>query len=573
MDLEIRSITERFVILYELLQPEEKRLVRYLVFASVLTFSLEAAAITSLLPVIEVLLEGDTKHFSISVLGGYYYVPILIAVFGIALLFLVRFISLVGLSYFQAKIIFSIQAALSLKIFSGYTYKDFSFFAKNNPSNLIKNVITESQQLTQHGYLPLVHIVSDSIITVGFVGLLIMMGNVQLALLMLVAVIVVFPFSRITTHYISTLGHKRKGADKKRFQFVNEVFEQVDYIKTIGVERLYLEKYASVNDEGATAGWLQLGLHSSVRWIIEFLAILILLFVATVGAVGDLSIAQAGISLIILIRFLPLLSKVTSNLQKLDYCGPVLNEIRVIDSSLSGQKKYPVDRERLNWVRIVFDKVKLDVMVGGGNIFSKTLDFEIKRNTSICLTGNNGVGKTTFARVLLGLYDFHLGGGEITIFQEGSATGKRVTDGKFNFAHWSFVPQHPRFLDESIEDNLKMGDESIKDSEVWDALEIVGLKVDIKKFSDKLKTKVGGQFGQLSGGQRQRLAIARAILAKADGIIMDEPTSATDINFASQFACLCKRLSENLTVILITHDPALIVECDYEIKFGDDIAV
>ena len=141
------------------------------------------------------------------------------------------------------------------------------------------------------------------------------------------------------------------------------------------------------------------------------------------------------------------------------------------------------------------------------------------------LLGASGIGKTTLARILLGLEtDFS---GEVTGLPE-----KRAC-----------VFQEDRLLPQlSAADNVRFAVLGVTNAELRRGFERLGL-------SDDMHTNVE----ELSGGMRRRVSILRALLSDAELIVMDEPMKGLDTAIAQQTAAYCREMLRGRTLIYITH--------------------
>ena len=173
----------------------------------------------------------------------------------------------------------------------------------------------------------------------------------------------------------------------------------------------------------------------------------------------------------------------------------------------------------------------------------------IGRKEYVWIVGPNGGGKTTLVKLILGL--LHPGRGKVRVFgKTPSAVRQRI----------GYMPQHAR-LDPSfpvtvmdvalmgrLRSGVKIGRFSAQDRRAGlEALDQVDL-ADLK----------GRSLSELSGGQQRRLLIARALAAQPELLILDEPMANLDIRVERELNNLLRRLSERLTIVIVSHDPAFV---------------
>lgn len=170
-------------------------------------------------------------------------------------------------------------------------------------------------------------------------------------------------------------------------------------------------------------------------------------------------------------------------------------------------------------------------------------DFTIDRGDFVSIIGPNGGGKTTLAKLMLGL--LRARSGTVEVFGKNPAQSRE---------RMGYVPQYARFDDlfpVTVMDVVLMGRlrkvagfYSRKDrAAAMEALSETGMEETAKKT-----------FAGLSGGQRQRVLIARALAGKPDLLLMDEPTSYVDSAAEVKLKDLLVCLHERITIIVITHD-------------------
>jgi len=177
----------------------------------------------------------------------------------------------------------------------------------------------------------------------------------------------------------------------------------------------------------------------------------------------------------------------------------------------------------------------------------KDISLEINAGEKVALIGASGSGKTTLAQLIAGFYE--KSGGEIlynTIStQELSKSSLR--------SKIFLVLQMPILFNASLRFNITMGEESISDEQIYEALKIAQLYEMVEKMPNGLQSIVGRHGVRLSGGQRQRLSIARMIIANPSVVIFDESTSALDVHTELKLQAALEPILKEKTIITIAH--------------------
>lgn len=178
------------------------------------------------------------------------------------------------------------------------------------------------------------------------------------------------------------------------------------------------------------------------------------------------------------------------------------------------------------------------------------VSFGIERGDFATIIGPNGGGKTTLAKLMLGLLEPE--GGAIRVLGDSPERASRKI---------GYVPQYSQFdpqfpitvLDVVLMGRLSkpIGFYSRSDKKAAEkALEDVNLS----RFGHR-------SFAELSGGQRQRVLVARALAGNPEVLLMDEPTSSVDTSVEEKLKEMLNRLNSYLTILLITHDLGFVSTC------------
>ncbi len=197
----------------------------------------------------------------------------------------------------------------------------------------------------------------------------------------------------------------------------------------------------------------------------------------------------------------------------------------------------------------------------GENKVLHNISFIIKEGNKVTIAGKTGVGKTTLANILMRLYPIQ--SGKILIGGR-NIQEIRIQDIRKNI---SYISQTPYILNDTLKNNIILGDETITDEQIKIVANEIGFEKVLDKFSNGLQEKI--EKNKLSYGQLQMIAFLRAILHKANIYIFDEPTSNIDLKTEDRIQKLIDKITKESTVIIIAHRKSTIENSDKIIYLKD----
>jgi ATP-binding cassette subfamily B protein len=192
-----------------------------------------------------------------------------------------------------------------------------------------------------------------------------------------------------------------------------------------------------------------------------------------------------------------------------------------------------------------FDDVKFDY--ASGTPVLDHFDLHLRPGETIALVGRTGTGKSTVARLLARFYDVSAGAVRIDGHDVRDITLPSLRH------HIGMVLDDPFLFSVSIRDNIAYGKPDASFEDVEAAAIAANADGFIRDLPDGYDTVVGERGFTLSGGQRQRISIARTLLVNPPILVLDDATSAIDVQIEQQIHAALSKLMQDRTTLIIAH--------------------
>jgi len=186
------------------------------------------------------------------------------------------------------------------------------------------------------------------------------------------------------------------------------------------------------------------------------------------------------------------------------------------------------------------------------NLALRNINLVIRPGEKVGIIGRSGSGKSSLAKLLVGLYQPDEG----SLLVDGVDIRQiDVSEVRHNIG---YVAQDIQLLSGTLRDNLISGARYVDDEMVLQAAELAGVHEFASLHPQGYELQVGERGQNLSGGQRQNVALARALLLDPPILLLDEPTSAMDNTGEERLKQRLHGVIEKKTVILVTHRASLL---------------
>ncbi len=271
-------------------------------------------------------------------------------------------------------------------------------------------------------------------------------------------------------------------------------------------------------------------------------------------------VLRGNISMGELVIFLMMLNKFVDA-----YIGVPFMAVDIKESMVSVGRVEEILREEEETFGTETDGTDTDVAVSFENVhFSyvenqqvlNDLSFQIRKNSNVAFVGDSGGGKSTIFHLLCGFYQCNSGKYKLL--------GRDIAEWNIGAAreNMALVSQNVFLFPTTILENVRYGNLNATDEQIIDACKKARIHDFIMGLPEKYESIVGERGILLSGGERQRISIARAFLKNAPILLLDEPTSAVDVETEKLIQEALFGLAQNRTCITIAHRLSTVQKAD-----------
>ena len=487
--------------------------------------------------------------------GNYKLLPVLIGcLLGVvALKGILRYASQVMFEICSQGVLYSMRDAVYRKLLQ----EDFSFYNKNRTGDLMSRQ-TGDMDAIRHFIAYIIYSVYENILLLSFALIMIFTVNVKLALCMLI----VLPFTAITTA-------KQSKEVRPTFQRIRDCFSSLNafvqenvsgnrVVKAFAKEDFEIEKFNKEND-----AYMDAQLNSSKVWmkylpIFEVLAyvlnVVLMLYGGWMVITGEMTIGN----LVTVNGYLWMLNA------PLRMAGWWVNDTHrfitsvekiyttYVEEPLVKMPPVPVSRKHMEG-NVEFKDVSY---TADDEDIVKDISFSVKKGQTVGILGSTGAGKSTIMNLLCRFVD--------------ATSGEVLVDG-VNVKDWNLYDlrdnigmamQDIFLFSDTIEGNIAYGRPNCTFEEIHEAAVMADANHFIKAMPEGYDTIVGERGVGLSGGQKQRISLARALLKKPSILILDDTTSAVDMETESYIQQQLGKLNGQCTIFVIAYRISSIKDAD-----------
>ncbi|MDD3289195.1 MAG: ABC transporter ATP-binding protein [Alphaproteobacteria bacterium] len=355
---------------------------------------------------------------------------------------------------------------------------------------------------------------------------------------------------RVSKIYSKDVGKVRIQLNQNINQMVTEAVGGIRQIKVFSAESRALKDMKLKLGELMRKLNLFALVNGSPKAVGDFLVVGIIvsaLFVGKFGLHQDLSsfLPEMGVFAISFMKLFSLASVVLAKRMEVATYWPSICLVHGF-SVQEPQEKHDPNAKAVRFKQKLTAK-NLTFSFSEGEKILDNVSFEITAGEIVGLAGRSGSGKSTICDLLAKLNSLSVGSIEVD----------NVDLSEIGLAQWrsriGYVSQETFLFNTSIAENILIGVPSAPRQEAVEAARLADAEGFIMALPDGFDTVVGAGGAGLSGGQRQRIALARALARKPDLLILDEATSGLDVESEAIIFKMLRKISEQMTVIIVTH--------------------
>lgn len=469
-------------------------------------------------------------------------------IYKVMILGIVCIIGVFGLGYFiqLGSVSVGFEMAKDKRLYFGSLFKKLylGFFSKNSVGNINSTLTTSISTVEQVAPIILIHVIGGILSAISIV-LGFAYYEWQVSVVIFAGILTYLFVVNYQMKISRSEAPKRQLAQTKLTESAIEFIQGISVIKAFGMGEK--DERVKKDIDGSCVNNINLSEKSIPSSIgagltIQLFEIMIISYAFFMWNSGEIS-PQKAINLLIMSFVI---------FQSVSQAGSILSMIGLLDSSLKDISSMenaeeikvlsPIQNIKSN--EIEFKNVSFSY--GKGEVL-KGISVALKPNTLTAIIGPSGSGKTTFCKLIPRFYD--VSEGEILI---GGAKITNISTEEL-MKNISMVFQNVYLFEDTIMNNIRLAKPNASDEDVISAAKKARCHDFIKSLQKGYETKIGEAGSTLSGGEKQRIAIARAILKDAPIVILDEFTSALDVDNERHILQAIDNLVQNKTVIMIAH--------------------
>ena len=447
-------------------------------------------------------------------------------------------------SLLSKKVICKIMRQIRSDVFRGTVDHSIEDFNKKNTADYISIITNDVKMIEDNFLLPLFEVVQYAVIfTASF--LLMVYFDIIVTVCVIVAIAIMF---LIPSFLGNSLEKRQKKYSSKLADFtvsLKDILSGFEIIKSYSMKRYVIQRFNKENDETINSKYSVDRLLALNEGVSSFLALMVQIVVLFLSAYF---IITGRITVGTLLGMVQVSSNLANPLVMIFTNVPKIKSIQPIVEKLQSISKYPLShskKEHISSFDFCICTKDLGFSYDKQKEVLNEINCTIEKGKKYVVVGKSGCGKSTLIKLLAGYYSDYAG----TIKYDNRELN--LLDRNDIAQLSSIIHQNIYMFDETIQDNICLH-EDYPQEKIDNVVMESGLSEFISELPEGLLYQVGENGANLSGGQKQRIAVARALIRNKPILILDEGTSAVDMQTAYDIENRLLKIND-LTIITITH--------------------
>lgn len=454
----------------------------------------------------------------------------------------------------------------STRLLKTYLQQNYEFFIQRNSATLVKNILSEVDQLIWTMILPALTLMSYGVVLLSMVGILLLYDPLMAISTAFVLGLFYASIYMLVRKKLTQIGQEFTQANKERYQTCQEALAGIKDVMINNAEHGYIKQFEESSRVFArhiatreTLGQVPLNVIETVGY--GCLIGLAMLLVVSGKEVSHI-LPVLGLYGFAAYRMLPAAQNMYRAISQIKFSEQVLSVLKP-EFALEKDELKHIEKDSTQYLKFE-NSIRLEnISFAYPNRIEHSIlnDFslEIRKKSSLGIVGKSGSGKSTLMDIMLGLLTP----------QQGKVYIDDVELTADNIMQWrdlvGYVPQSIYLADKTIAENIAFG---IATADIdLKRVKFVARQAQIDTFIQSqlplgYHTLVGERGVMLSGGQRQRIGIARALYKNPQVLFMDEATSALDIETEQAVNEAIQSLNGKITMVIIAHRESAVAKCN-----------
>ena len=464
--------------------------------------------------------------------------------------------------YFEKKITKSLIIYHSKILLEKYLNLPYDLHINLNSEEIENDILHQSKNISGYIFSTL-GIVKDTTISLFFLTSLLVINFKASLMIIFFLLVTGFFFQFITGEKIRKFGYEVRFLQGTQIKIAKAISNGIKSIILFSKKKFFLDQFIENLKKKEDIKLIYELIQKIPRILIEVLFILLVVLLLFF-LFNNLSQVKSFLPFLVFltlisVRMIPLFSNLLVVISSLKFLKPTVDIMirNIKENNFSVNEVSKINRENFSLENINIKNLSFQYP-NSKDLVLKNINLKFETNKIYCIVGQTGCGKSTLVDIILGLLSSS--GGQIIINNQ---TELQKNDDSW-YKKASYVPQETFLLNETFKNNICFAENEneITESKFNHAIKLSCLEDVYLQLKNSGDYNIGDRGLKLSGGQKQRVGIARALYKDKSLLVLDEATSAQDVNTEEQILKNFHSIKNNKILILISHRESTIKSCD-----------